>query len=286
VRRILRVLTVAALCAATASTGLPAASASEGGLLRLAHLSPDTPDVDVYVDSVSDPAARLTLPGVGYGAVSPYQRVPDGTYAISMRTAGADPATPPVLTTTVDVHGAQARTVAGLGSFATLGLKVLDDDLTLPPAGRARVRVVDAAAAAATLSVSVPDGRQVATQLPFATGTQYVDVPGGTTSLSFDPGSGAEDLPVDLAAGSVYTVLVLDAPGGALQVRTALDAASPGVVPAGPVEAGGGGTAGPSTGSTVALAAVGVAALAGAGLLTGGRGRLPRRGTPRHAAGR
>ena len=69
--------------------GLPGAGAADGGMLRLAHLSPDTPPVDVYVESVSDPAAKLTLRGVGYGAVSDYQSVAPGSYTVSMRQAGA-----------------------------------------------------------------------------------------------------------------------------------------------------------------------------------------------------
>src|SRR3954469_12034294 len=150
-RRLLRGLCVAGLVAAAAWLVVPSASAAEGGLLRLGHLSPDTPPVDVYVDSVADPTAAITLPGVGYGAVSDYRQVPAGTYTVSMRSAGADPDTPPVLSTTVDIEPGTARTVAGVGYFASLGLKVIDDDLTLPPAGRARVRAVAAAGTAKTV---------------------------------------------------------------------------------------------------------------------------------------
>jgi hypothetical protein len=82
------------------------------------------------------------------------------------------------------------------------------------------------------------------------------------------PGGGAPtELPVELAAGSVHSVLVLDRPGGGLTVRAVLDAAGPGVVPSGGVEAGAGGTA-PSAGPPpVVLTAVGGSLVAGAGLL-------------------
>jgi hypothetical protein len=282
--RWLRLAAAVLLCTGAALLGTPAASAAETGLLRLAHLSPDTPNVDVYVDSVSDPTATLTIPGVGYGTISDYQQVPPGTYTISMRSAGADPSSPPVLSTTVDVQPGTAHTVAGLGKFASLDLEVLDDDLTLPPAGQARVRVVDAAAAAPTLDVSA-GGTPVAADLAFATAGQYVDVPGGTSTLTVDPGSGPTDVPVQLAAGSVYTVLVLDQADGGLRVQTAQDAASPGVVPAGPVEAGGGGTAGGGLPVT-ALGAGGVAVLAGAGLLLTGRVRPGRRSAASRRAAR
>jgi hypothetical protein len=81
----------------------------------------------------------------------------------------------------------------------------------------------------------------------------------------------------------VYSVIVLNAPGGGLAVQAALDAASPGVVPVGGVDTGAGGTAAAVAGTPglVALAALGVAALGTAVLLATGRTRLPQ-----HAAAR
>src|SRR4029453_6754659 len=114
---------------------------------------PDTPAVDVYVDSVADPAASITLAGVGYGTVSGYQDVPPGTYTVSMREAGASPDPPPVLSTTVDVSADTARTVAGVGLFDDLGLEIIEDSLETPPSGQARIRVLAAASSAETLDV-------------------------------------------------------------------------------------------------------------------------------------
>src|SRR3712207_7880674 len=50
-----------------------------------------------------------------------------------------------------------AHTVAGLGYFADLGLEVLDDDLTLPSTGQSRVRVINAAADAQQLDMTLAD---------------------------------------------------------------------------------------------------------------------------------
>ena len=76
------------------------------------------------------------------------------------------------------------------------------------------------------------------------------------------------DVPVDVAAGSVMTLLVLDRPDGGLTLRPVLDAGGASVVPTGPVQAGGGGTAGGPP-----LAAL---ALVGAGALLVGVRRLRR----------
>jgi hypothetical protein len=284
--RLARALCCAALAAAVSSFGIPSASAAQDGLLRLAHLSPDTPAVDVYVDSVADPAARVMLPGVGYGTVSPYRPVPPGIYSVAMRAAGASPSTPPVLSTTVQVDAGSAKTVAGVGHFADLGLTVLADDLTPPPAGQARLRVISAAAGASSVDVSVVGGAQLAQGLAFGKAGGYVTVPGGAATLSVTPSGGtAARVPVTLDAGSVYSLLVLDRKGGGLSVQPVLDAAGSGVMPAGGVETGAGGAARPFSNAVAGLAtAVGALAATGFALTVVPRWRRPRR-RGRHSAG-
>lgn len=276
-----RVLAVTAVTAGTVLVIPTGAGAAENGLLRLAHLSPDTPAVDVYVDSVADPGdgtALLTVPGVGYGTISEYQNVPAGVYAVSMREAGADPATPPVLSTTVQVGTDSARTVAGVGRFADLGLEVLEDDLALPPSGQSRVRVVSAAANAPTVDASA-GGTEIAGDLAFAEAGEYTTVPAGSGRLQVTVDGEPTELPLDLAAGSVYSLFVLDRPEGGLTVRTVLDAAGSGVVPTGGVETGAGGTAAGELDPAVVVGAVGLTALTGLLLA-----RRSRRGPARHAA--
>jgi hypothetical protein len=268
--------------------GMPAgsAAAADDGMLRLAHLSPDTPAVDVYVDSVSTPGVGITLPGVGYGAISDYQTLPAGTYAVSMRSAGAAPDSPPVLSTTVEVRPSAARTVAGVGRFADFRLSILDDELTLPPPGQARVRLISAAASAVSIAASV-GGNPLSPGLDFGSASGYLDVPGGATTVQVTPSGGPPTtLPVTLAPGSVYSLVVLDRSGGGLTLSPTLDAASPGVVPVGGVEAGAGGTAPPAGGLPgEGTAAAALAALVLAVLLLAGRLALPRRGRrPAHLA--
>ena len=80
----------------------PATAEDAVGYVRLAHLSPDTPKVDVYLSKVGDGSfTTQVFPHVGYGTMSKYLALPVGTYAVAMRTEGAPASSPPVLTTQV-----------------------------------------------------------------------------------------------------------------------------------------------------------------------------------------
>jgi hypothetical protein len=252
---------VLAVLALGVTPGAPAAAAGTG-LLRVAHLSPDTPAIDLAVDPRGRPGAGTTVDDVGYGDVSGHRELPAGTYAVSVRTAGGDPADPPLLSTTVEVPAGGARTVAAVGGFADLRLAVLDDDLSAPPPGAARVRVVDAAGSVPSVDVTTADGTPLATGLAFPAVGPPVTVPGGPATLQVTAGGAPSAVPADLAVGSVYTVLVLDRPDGGLEVRTVLDAAGAAVVPAGGVETGAGGTAGTSPGAALLAGGAVLAAVA------------------------
>src|SRR5215467_3336214 len=213
--RVLRAVLAGSLVGLALSTAVAttagAAAAQKVGYVRLAHLSPDTPDVDVYLDSTSHAIAEKVFKGVGYGVVSPYLALPVGGYTVSMRVSGADPSTPPVITTTVTVASGHAYTVAGVGTHAELGLKVIADDLTIPRGSHARVRIVQASVKASLIDVSLSSGDTVADNVAFATTTPYRTVSAGAWTLDVKPSGGATvPLKVTLHPDSVYSVLVLD----------------------------------------------------------------------------
>ncbi|MEV8514830.1 DUF4397 domain-containing protein [Dactylosporangium sp. NPDC051484] len=245
-RRRLAALVAAALAGVglTVLDASPAAAAGVG-YVRLAHLSPDTPAVDVYLSSVSGAIAQQKFDAVGYGTVSKYLPLPPGTYAVAMRRKGDPSSAAPVLSTQATVEEGRAYTVAGTGRFADLGLRVIVDDLGLPEAGTAKVRVVQASVKQPILDVAVAGGARIADGVQFATTTSYQTVePGRWTLRLTQPGvtGTATTLAAQLKAGAVYSLIILDGSGGlTAQLRT--DASSGGV-PEGGVDTGAGGTAG------------------------------------------
>lgn len=254
-RTVLRIGVAGLVGLAGAATGLALggspAGAATPSYVRLAHLSPDTPKVDVYLTSYTRPQWKLVLKGVGYGAVSPYQRVQPDRYAVSMRPAGAAASAPPVLSTNVNAGSGKAFTVAGVGPYADLGIAVIDDDLTLPSKDQVRVRVLQGSARARTVAVSAVDGPAVTSGIAFAKTTPYAAVPAGKWTLQVESKEQADlkaTAAVTLSAGDVYSVVVLDAADGGLTLATHTDAVSAAVTPTGSVETGAGGTAGSGTG--------------------------------------
>jgi len=260
--RVVAVASVALLAGVIAAT--PAGAADQVGYVRLAHLSPDTPDVDVYLSTVGGGSPQV-FEGVGYGVVSKYLAVPPGSYAVSMRLAGAPVTDPPVLTTTVTVAPGKAYLVAGVGKHADLGLKVINDDLSPPSSGRAKVRVIQASVRAPVLDLSIAGGAPIADNVAFASTTDYFQVPPGRWTLRASGANGGPTgtLPVHLDAGNVYSVLVLDAATGGLSAQLRLDAGGMGVPPSGGVQTGGGGT----RPRPVTLPVVALVLLAGVGAL-------------------
>ncbi|MEP7026575.1 MAG: DUF4397 domain-containing protein, partial [Actinomycetota bacterium] len=122
-------LGLAGLVAPVASAASAAPVSARTGWVRLAHLSPNTPAVDVYLYSFGNPNAKIVLKHVTYGTVSGYQAVPDGEYTVAMRGAGAKSGSKPVLSTTVNVRAGKTYTVAGMGPFSGLRLQILKDKL-------------------------------------------------------------------------------------------------------------------------------------------------------------
>lgn len=235
----------AAVLIATAAAVLvlpaPSAAATGAGYVRLAHLSPDTPKVDVWLTAFAGNAYSQVLRGVGYGAVSPYLRLDPGPYTVSMRAPGAAKASPPMLDTTLTVRDGQSYTVAGIGPHSAVSLRVLHDDLTPPGPGRARVRVVQASSNVPEVDVSTTSGARLASAASFPSTTPYVAVAARRlvlTAGSRMAGGRTAEAALHAMAGSVYTVLVLDNAKGGVWMLVRLDSAGAGSLPTGAIAAG------------------------------------------------
>ena len=278
-RTLTRLAQASAACgivfAAVAFTA-PASASAGHGWLRLAHLSPNTPAVDVYLYSFGNPNARIVLKHVAYGTVSPYEQVPSGGYTVAMRGAGAPASSKPVLSTTIGVATGHAYTVAGMGPESGLRLQILSDRLVTPH-GRALVRVIQASLNQQQVTVTAA-GHVLANKLAFSKVTAYRSVAPGAWTVHAAGESETTNANINLAAGTIYTLVVLDDPGH-LTIDALEDAAGSRVAPSGAPTTGFGGTAPRPGGPLLPWLVTGAAGLL---LASGGAVRLLRK--PRRAA--
>ena len=231
--------------AVLATAGPATAAPTADAVIRAAHFSPTTPGVDVYLGAFTGQTSKQWLSGVAYGAVSPYQRLKPGLYTISMRLHDKARTTKPVLTWTLNAKAGEAYTVAGVGAGTALKGVVIHDDLSAPRKGTGRVRVIQAASRAPVARVVAKSGPVIARDAAFASTTNYATVPAGTWTVEASGGQPKlhTSSAVNVAAGTVSSLLVLDAKTSGITVRTVLDSAATSSTPAGSVPAGGGGMA-------------------------------------------
>lgn len=247
IRSLLAAVGVLALAGGSAlAVAAPASADDTTAVVRSAHFSPDTAGVDVYLAPFSGGTTKLWVTNEGYGAISQYQRIAPGAYVVSMRPHSAPASSKPVLTWTLNAKAGAAYTAAAIGRSASLQAVILTDELTPPAAGTGRVRIVQAASAAPSVSVEANGGVDLASKLPFGSTSGYKTVPTGTwdVRVTADAGSAtAATGSVAVPAGSSSTVVVLDGTGNTLKLTSVQDSASSGTMPRGSVNAGGGGTA-------------------------------------------
>lgn len=171
--------------------------------VRVAHLSPDAPNVDVFVDD------EAVLEDVPFKAVSEYLELPAGSYNVKVAPAGAG-SEEAVLDEDLDVPAADL-TVAAIGEVAgenqPLELAVFEDDNSDPGDDTARVRAVHASPDAPAVDVVVAEtGDALFEGVEFG-GSGYAEVPAGSYRLCIYPAGEREEavlgVDVDAAGGTV-----------------------------------------------------------------------------------
>lgn len=263
----------AAPSGASAAPAQPAQPEPPTGWVRLGHLSPKTPAVDIYLAEFGQPE-QVAFRKAGYGNVTPYSTLAPGAYTVSMRPAGAPASSAPALTATVELEPGTAYTMLVFenGPNGTIRGELLTDDLSAPPPNSGKVRLVQGATGQAPVDVTTADGTTLASGLQYGQIADYVTLPAGQRQLTLSSGEKSVQATLDVKAGSTSTVVVLGSPDTGLTLSPLPDSTGVANAPTGGVETGAGGTATSATSATSAIptAALGAAAALSlvAGLLT------------------
>lgn len=186
----------------------PAARTEETSLVRVIHAIPGGLPSDVYADEVK------VFSDLEYKAVSDYRNVRDNQVTFKLRTAG-QPGEPVAENHETLADGRCYTVVVMPGERGKAAeLKVLSDDKDAPPEGKARVRVVNAAADAGKLEVTLR-GREkpLVGGLDAADDTGYHDVmPTESALVVRDKNKKrvvAEVHKVAFTSGKNYTLVIL-----------------------------------------------------------------------------
>jgi hypothetical protein len=174
--------------------------------VRVAHLSPDAPAVDVWVDGT------VVLEGVPFPLLSGYLAVPAGPHRIQVTPAGATE--PSVIDATLDLDPAASYTVAATGLLTMndlAPLPLLDD--RQPADGMASVRFVHASPDAPAVDVAVSGGPVLFSNVAFREAGEYLMVAPGTYDLEVrvaGTSTVALSVPgVSLSASTNYTIFAI-----------------------------------------------------------------------------
>ncbi len=214
-----RILSTAATCALLACT-LSWGQATSARV-RVVHASPDAPAVDVFVNN------GKVLENLPYKEYSEYLPLPAGTYEFKINVTGTETT---VTTVSATVAAGRDYTVialgyAGAGRSPGFGVKVLEDDNSLPANNGVKIRVVHGAPGAPAVDVYVTTPFEtlmgktpVLTNVPFDAASGYLTVPVGLYQARVAV-AGTQTVAIDSHrlvtwANMIRTVIAIDSPGG------------------------------------------------------------------------
>lgn len=147
---------------------------STDSYLRVAHLSPDAPAVDVWVDG------GVVLQDVAFGDFSSYLKLNSGMHRIQV--SPANQTTPIVIDAQVTLTTGTYTTVAATGRLASIAPVVLADDVSRETT-KARIRFVHAGTDAPPVDITLTDGTILFPDVQFREAGNYLAVPGGSYDL-------------------------------------------------------------------------------------------------------
>lgn len=208
---------VSLACEGRTTPGFLTTGPTTGARVRLINALTSSSSLDLVVDG------QVAVSGVGFGAASQYVSLQLATHQLQARASSTG-------TTLIDF----ARDLSTEGAFSLIpapglsqfGALFLIDDPT-PVAGQGRVRVVNVAGVPGPITVYLtPASGEITSStptlptLPFGSASDYVQVAPGSYRVRMARAGTTTDI-VDLgtltvAAGTVRTLLVTDAPDGGL----------------------------------------------------------------------
>lgn len=148
-------------------------------MVRVVHMAPGAPNVDVAVDD------HRAFANLAFKAATDYAPVPAGRRNVKVTPANA--AQPVVIDANLDLQAGARYTVVATGEGSGIQALVLNDNIDAPPAGQAKVRLVHASPDAPAVDVAAQGGPVLFRNVAFRGVGDYANVPAGTYTLEVRP---------------------------------------------------------------------------------------------------
>lgn len=192
---------------------------AQNAMVRVAHLSPDAPNVDVWINGAKVEA----LINVPFKAVSKYLSLPAGEITVWVVPTGKTE--PKVVDAKLKIEAGKMYTVAATGLLSPAAGQqkfapvVIVDTLPTLASGKTAVRVVHTSPNAPAVDVALKGGAVLIPALAFPKESSYLVLDGGSYNLEVRAaGTTTVALPLDgvkLEAGKIYTVFAVGLLGDA-----------------------------------------------------------------------
>ncbi len=195
--------------------------------VRVAHLSPDAPPVDVIVND-----AITAFVGTEFSEIRDYETLPAGEYNVKVVPSGLT--APVVIEADLNLFYNRDYTVVAVNFLDDIDAVVLEDDNRPVSVNSARVRFFHGSPDAPAVDIAVTGGPVLFADVEFTKTGDYVTVPAGTYDLEVRlAGTDTVVLPlpgITFDGGTVYTAYAIGSVvEGTLGATLSTDAFSPAV---------------------------------------------------------
>lgn len=161
--------TITTALAVTLGISLPAFA--QQACVRVAHLSPDAPTMDVRFDGIE------VFDSAGFPYYSPYINLIPGNYVLQLTEEDNPGAV--LLEMAIRVAANRSYTIAAVGRASELDVVILDDLTTPMPPGHGASRLFHVSPDAPLVDIVGPDGTVYVEDLSSRTATEYTLIPVG-----------------------------------------------------------------------------------------------------------
>lgn len=208
------------LVALTSAGSLQILDVATPTALRVGHLSPDTPEVDVLANGAE------FLTDVPFTAVTGFIPLPPDTYTVAVTPAN-NPGVIAIGPVDLALDAGTWYSVLAVGEFANIEALIATDD-PRPVATNAKVRIIHAAPTAQDVDIYVTAvGADISseapalTAVPFKANTGYIALPAGDYDVTVTP-TGTKTAAIgpatiSIANGDVVTAIARDPLPGAME---------------------------------------------------------------------